>query len=82
MDFDGMGASQYGETNTAANVIFNGVNNFTVETWYKNPGVSNGPNNNINNQGTIIIYSIIRNKWCALSFYIKLCMTDITRIHT
>ena len=54
MDFDGMGASQYGETNTAANVIFNGVNNFTVETWYKNPGVSTGANNNINNSGTIV----------------------------
>ncbi|MCH1612609.1 MAG: hypothetical protein L7S72_04860, partial [Flavobacteriales bacterium] len=54
MDFDGMGSSQYGETNTAANVIFNGVNNFTVETWYKNPGVSTGANNNINNYGTIV----------------------------
>ena len=54
MNFDGMGSSQYGETNTASNVIFNGVTSFTVETWYKNPGVSTGTNSTIGDNATIV----------------------------
>ena len=54
LSFAGINSDQYAETNTASNVIFNGVNSFTVETWYKNPGVSSGNNSTIGNGGTII----------------------------
>jgi len=44
----------YASSDASSETIFQGVTSFSVETWYKNPGVVSGPNSSYSNTGSII----------------------------
>ena len=44
----------YASSDASSETIFNGVTSFTVEVWYKNPGIQSGPNSSYANWGSII----------------------------
>jgi len=44
----------YASSNASSETIFQGVTSFTVEVWYKNPGIQSDPNSSLTQWGSII----------------------------
>ena len=44
----------YASSNASSETIFEGVTSFSVEVWYKNPGIVTGPNDESSHTGAIV----------------------------
>ena len=44
----------YASSDASSETIFQGVTSFTVEVWYKNPGIDSGQNSGYSNSGVIL----------------------------
>jgi hypothetical protein len=44
----------YASSDASSETIFQEVTSFTLEAWYKNPGIQSGPNSSYSNWGSII----------------------------
>ena len=47
----------YASSDASSETIFQGVTSFSVEAWYKNPGIASGPNSGLTGAGAVTIIS-------------------------